>query len=351
VSSGLEFYTKTSGTLDMTVRSNTFHTLYKEIGTNSVGRYGISVIQQGSLTSVIRIGDTAGESNAALGNTFTNGGNVTGIRIVSETTSTGNLKTSIAKNTFTVTDHSSPGQAPLNIFYNFPQSGVLMAARGTGNYEGIFAANVFDQAMHADGGLGQFTMIAEKGASEFIVRNNTFGLPWDLPMELRADGQSGVQTSCQVLVTGNTHIDGTVGDGTTDLGGLSPYGSTYVQVRNGGKMDLTMQNEATPLGLTDPSSSTGTVSLFTQTTSSGDVFNLFLQNLQGPRGYRLSHAAGSTFNLFRNGSAAGTAQGVLQDNGNRGGAGVDNTNPPSVNATGTITFSNTIPMLPSIIIP
>ncbi len=346
-SSGIDFRTDTSGTLDMTAQSNTFNTLYKEIGTNSVGRFGISVVQLGSVTSTVRVGDWQNETNAVLGNTFTNGGNVAGIQIVSDTDSTGNLKAEVAKNTFTVTDHSSPGQPPLNTIYNFPQSGVLYRNLGSGNFEGIFAANIFDQAMHANGGLGQLSLIAEKGDSEFIVRNNTFGLPWDLPMEIRADGQLG-QNSCKVLITGNTHIDGIVGDGTTDLGGQSPYGSSYVQVRNNGRMDLTLQNEATPLGLTDTSSATGSASLYVQTTSAGDILNLFMQNIQGPRGYRLIQSAGTTFNLFRNGSGGGTAQTVLQDNNNRGGGGVDTTNPPTVTATGTITLSNTAPMLPNI---
>lgn len=354
-SSGIDFVTHTSGTLDMTVQSNTFNTLYKEIGTNSVGRFGISVVQEGTLTtSTVRVGDWQNETNAALGNTFTNAGNVAAIRVISNTTAFGNLKALIAKNTFTVTDHSSPGQASGNTTYNIPQSGVLLrhvgnsSFAGGGNFESIVAANTFNECMHADGGLGNVSVIMEKGDAETIIRNNTFNKPWDLPMELRSDGKSNTQTSNQILVTGNTHIDGNVGDGTTDLGGQSPYGSTYVQVRDNGRMDLTMRDEATPLGLTDLASSTGTFSLFTQTTTAGDILNIFLNNIQGPRGYRLSHAAGSSYNLFRNGSGSGTAQGVLQDNNVRGGGGVDNTNPPTVTTTGTITLTNTAPVLPNI---
>lgn len=243
---------------------------------------------------------------------------------------------------------------PGNTIYNIPQSGVLLrhvgnsSFAGGGNFESIVAANTFNECMHADGGLGNVSVIMEKGDAETIIRNNTFNKPWDLPMELRSDGQSNTQTSNQILVTGNTHIDGIVGDGTTDLGGQSPYGSTYVQVRNNGRMDLTMRDEATPLGLTDTGSATGTVSLFTQTTSAGDILNIFLQNIQGPRGYRLKHDGFGTYNLFRNGSASGTAQGVLQDNNVRGGGGVDTTNPPTVTATGTITLTNTAPVLPNI---
>ena len=349
-SSGLDFITDSSGTLDVTAQNNTFTTLYKEIGTSSIGRYGISLVQKGSLSSLVRIGDP-GESNSALGNTFTNGGLIAAIRVVTDTGSTGTLKVSTSRNTSVVTDHSSPGQAPGNLFYNFPQGGVLYRALGSGNYEGIFANNTLNEVMHADGGLGQLSLIAEKGDTEFIVRNNTFQLPWDLPIELRADGQATGQNSCRVQITGNIHIDGNVGDGTTDLGGPSPYSSSYVQVRNNGRMDLTMQNEATPLGLTDTSSPTGNFSFYCQTTTSGDILNLFLQNIQGPRGYRLLSNAGSTYNLFRNSSAGGTAQFVLQDNNVRGGGGVDTTNPPAVTATGTVNLTSSPPVLPSITAP
>ncbi len=347
--------TDTSGTLDLTVQSNSFLTLYKEVGTSSIGTYGIFVRQVASLASTVRIGDPT-ESSASLGNTFTNGGDRSAIDIIADNGSTGNLKASIAKNTFTVTDHSSPGQPPGNTIYNFPQSGVLLRSTGSaptpgsGNYEAVFAGNTFNECMHADGGIGNLSIIMEKGDGEVIVRNNTFNKTWDAPVELRADGQSGAQSSAKVLFTGNTYVDGIVGDGTTDLGGQSPYNAFYVQARNSGKLDLTMQNETTPLGLTDTSSATGSNSFYSQTTTAGDVFNLFLQNIMSPRGFRLKGDSGA-FNLYRNGSASATPQGVLQDNGNRGGGGVDTTNPPSATVTGTINLTNTPPALPSIVTP
>jgi large repetitive protein len=349
-SSGLDFVTDTSGTLDLTAQSNTFTNLYKEIGTSSIGRFGISLVQKGNLSSLVRIGDPA-ESNSTLGNTFTNGGLLAAIRVVTDTGSTGNLKVSTSRNTSVVTDHSSPGQAPGNTIYNFPQGGVLYRALGSGNYEGIFANNTLNEVMNADGGLGQLTLIAEKGDTEFIVRNNTFQLPWNTSMEIRADGGAGGQNSCKVLLTGNTYIDGIVGDGSTDLGGQSPYEAQLTQVRNNGRMDITVQNEATPLGLTDTSSATGNFSFNCRTTTAGDILNLFLQNIQGPRGYRLQSAASTTYNIFRNGSVGGTPQLVLQDNGVRGGGGTDNTNPPTVNATGTINLISSAPALPAITAP
>ena len=349
---GLIFQTDTSGTLDMTVQTNNFTTLYKEPGgTASVGNWGIRVLQLGSLNSTVRIGDQ-NETNPALANTFTNGGSFASVDIITENTSTGNMKAEVSKNTFTVTDHTSPGLPPGNMAFNFPQGGVLFRARGTGNYEGIFASNLLDQVMHADGGLGQLTLVAENGTTEYIVRNNTFQLPWDATVENRADGASGGQTSDRVLFTGNTYVDGNVGSASDDLGASypSPYTPFYTQVRNNGRMDLTIQNE-NPFGLHDPSSGFSN-SFHAQTTSAGDVLNLFLQNTKSPNGYQLKAATGTTYNLYRNGSGSGTAQLVLQDNGNTGGAGSDVTTPPVMNLSGagTVTLSNTAPTLPAIVI-
>ena len=345
-SSGLFIMTDVAGSLDMTVQSNNFLTLYKEIGTLSIGLFGINVTQEGSLSSIVRIGDQ-NDVNPALGNTFTNGGDRAAIRVITETGSTGPMKTEISRNTFTVTDHTSPGQVPGNQFYNFPQSGVLLRGLGTGNYEGIFSTNSMNQCMHADGGLGNLSLLSESGSSEFIVQNNTFSLPWDAPVELRADGQSGTQSGAAVLFQNNTYVDGTVGDATSDLGGQSPYEGFFVAVRNSGKLDLTQKNET--LGLNDNTSAVN-LSFYTQTTLHPNVLNLFLQNVHSPWGYRLSQNAPTTFNLYRNGSGAGTAQLVLQANGNTGGGGADGTNPPTVNQTGVITLSNTAPTLPNIII-
>ena len=348
---GLVLWTDTTGSLDLTVRSNTFSNLYKEVGTLSLGNYGIDVVQQGSLSSLIRIGDTVSESNAALGNAFTNGGDRAAIRLITNTGSNGSMRSSVARNTFTVNDHSSPGLPAGSTAYNFPQSGVLLRAMGTGAYDAIFAGNSMTECMNADGGLGNLSIILEKAASQVIVRNNTFALPWDAPIELRADGQSGGQTSARVLFTGNAYPDGTVGNGTTDLGGPSPYLPFYVQVRNNGRLDLTMQNEQ-PFGLHDTSSGFAN-SYHAQTTSAGDILNLFLRNTASPRGYQLKAAVGTTYNLFRNGSAAGTAQGVLQDNINTGGGGVDSTTPPVVNLSGagTVNLSTIAPSQPTNVAP
>ena len=63
--SGLQFVTDTSGTLDMTVQSSSFLDLNKEPGgTARVGNYGISVVQEGSLASIVRVGSPLAGSKA-----------------------------------------------------------------------------------------------------------------------------------------------------------------------------------------------------------------------------------------------------------------------------------------------
>ncbi|HZT57414.1 MAG TPA: Ig-like domain-containing protein, partial [Pyrinomonadaceae bacterium] len=246
--SGLDLTTDSTGSLDATITGNQFNTLYKEPGgTASKGNYGISVFQKGSLNSVVRIGDK-NDSNAALGNTFSNGGRLAAMRVITDSASTGTMKAEINRNTSTVTDHSTPGcGSPQSncTQYNFPQGGLLLRPLGSGNFEGIAGHNTFDQVMHADGGLGQITIQAENGVSEFIVQNNTFKLPWDMPIQIISQKDTATAESAAVLLTGNTYIGGTVGDATTDLGGPSPFDPFYAQARNNGRLDLTVQNEAT----------------------------------------------------------------------------------------------------------
>ena len=160
--SGLDFTTDSSGTLDMTVQSNSFLELNKETGGKArAGNFGISVVQEGTLSSIVRIGDP-NDTNAALGNMFINSP-LASLRVITNTGSSGSMKAEISRNTFRVTDHSSPGFPAGTQTYNFPQGGVLLRALGSGNYEGIFSTNTFDQAMHADGGLGQLSLILENG--------------------------------------------------------------------------------------------------------------------------------------------------------------------------------------------
>jgi hypothetical protein len=335
--SGLMFTTDTSGTLDMTATSNTFTNMYKDIGTQEEGLVGISVRQAGSLSSVVRIGDK-NDADPTLGNTFTNGGGVAAIVVDTTSTATGAMKVEINRNTTTVTDHTSAGTAGGSTNYNFPQGGFSLSPETTGGFEAIVGHNTFDQAMHANGGLGQLSITNHHGTAEFIVQNNTFNKPWDAPVFIRSSGDDGAPiANTQVLLQDNTYITGTVGNAGTDVGGPTPFDPAYFQALNGGRLDLTIKNDQFPAD--DPSSGFSH-GFYAQTTSPGDILNLFLQNTSSASGYELKASAGTTFNLFRNGSASGTVQGVLTDNGNTGTA--------FLTGAGTVNLTNTAPIVPSI---
>jgi hypothetical protein len=350
---GLHFYSANSGNIDMTVQNTDFLNLYKDIESinDSWGVNAIELRMFGSCNAVARIGDP-NEANTALGCQFTNG-NTSSISIFChQNTYSGTIRTVISRNIFTVTDHISPGTLGTNASFDgeFPQGGVLLQCLG-GAMEGVFSHNEFHDCMHANGGVGNLTLISgESSDTEFRVNNNTFDGPWDFINELRSDNN----TSCAILWKDNimpfknltpAQIVG------TELAGMGltsqplPFESFFVDVRNNGFMDITIQNETVP-DHDRPNNSSSDNSFHLRTNTNG-VLNLEMDNNKATNGYQFQHNSG-TFNLFRDGSGAGTAQLVLQANGNLGGSVNPNTNPPVVNQSGTITLSNTDPVLPSI---
>ena len=359
------------GTLDMTVQRSIFVDLYKEFGcqgavpTINVGERGITVQVEGSHDAVVRIGDPA-EASAALGNTFTN--NSTASIVVNgqeggATPHTGNIDVVISRNTFAVTDHlTGPAGCPAGQFattgFNFPQGGVSLNPAG-GTYEAIVSNNLFDQVMHAAGGFGQLTIgtLTGNGDSEFIVRGNEFRLPWDAAVVLRAEANN----SAAILFDGNIYTDGVVGGASDDVGAStqSPFQGFLVNVRNNGSLDLTVQNEILPQQ--DDVNGGGDFTFVAETQNqSGNTLNLYIDNTRSPDGYRFIQTNG-TFNLFRENMADTTAATIMDGNGNTGGNGMsgvpnpavngDNTDPPVVSTTGTITPTDTAPTLPTITIP
>ena len=334
--SGLLFTTDTSGTLDMTVTSNTFTNMYKDVGAQEQGLFGIRVTQAGSLNSIIRIGDKD-DLNPALGNTFTNGGGVAAVAINTTSTATGSTKVEVNRNTSTVNDHTSAGTAGGSSLYNFPQGGFWFSPQGSGNFEGIIGHNTFNEVMNANGMTAQLGILTSNGTAEFIIQNNTFNKPWNGPVKILASADIDGSSTTQVLMQNNTYITGTVGNAGTDIGGPTPFLPDHFQALNGGRLDLTIKNET--FAAPDPSGGFSR-GFYAQTTTAGDILNLFLQNTTSSSGYELKASTGTTFNLFRNGSAQGTAQGVLNDNGNSGTA--------FLTGAGTVTLSNTGPIAPSI---
>ena len=338
----LEFFTHTSGMLDMTVQSSTFSRTLKEFicappGTVNVGGRGISVEVQGTADAVVRIGDPA-ESNPMLGNDFNDNGTAS-IVVAHNTGATGDVDVVISQNDFVINDHlTGPSGCPDgSLQFNFPQGGVSLNP-GAGTYEAILSNNVFDQVMHAAGGLGQFTMTAdENGSSEFIIRGNSFILPWDGPVQVTADGNG----TCAMFFENNTYTDGNVGGPNDDLDIMypSPYNPLLVNVRNNGSLDIRFDGEVFP---TPDPTGPGQSSFDIDVQASGGSLNLWLDNCTAPDDFDFDHAGG-TFLLYSETGCAGppSTTAILTGNGNVG----------SVSTTGTITCTGTPPTAPSIMIP
>ncbi len=338
----LELFTHTSGMLDMTVQSSTFSRTLKEFlcsppGTVNVGGRGISVEVQASADAVVRIGDPA-ELDPMLGNDFNDNGTAS-IVIAHNTGATGDVDVVISQNNFIINDHlTGPTGCPDgSLQFNFPQGGVSLNP-GAGTYEAILSNNVFNQVMHAAGGLGQFTMTAdENGASEFIVRGNTFDLPWDGPVQVTADGNG----TCAMFFEDNTYTDGNVGGPNDDLDLVypSPYNPLLVNVRNNGSLDIRFDGEVFP---TPDPAGPGQSSFDIDVQASGGSLNLWLDNCTAPDNFDFDHAGG-TFLLYSETGCAGppTTTAILASNGNVG----------SVATTGTITCNTVAPTAPSIMIP
>ena len=237
-------------------------------------------------------------------------------------------------------------------------------------YEAIVSHNLFDQVMHAAGGLGQLTLGLNGGVSDIIVRNNEFKLPWDHAVQVRAEG-TGAGT--EVLFDGNTYTDGNVGSASDDVGFStpSPFVGFTVNVRkgslpSGGKLDLTIRNEVLPQHDTvfSPGDRKHTLEVEVQSDDAGNLLNLHLANNKAPEGYHFKEFAGD-FNFFRGASSVaagstcavanpetGNCRTVLTDNGNTGGGGSDNTSPPLIQVQGAaIDIVGTAPTLPNPTIP
>lgn len=343
-----------AGTLDITVQRSRFEDLYKEFNsgpTPNVGRRGLDFTASGSHDMVVRIGDPA-ESSAALGNFFLNNFTASIVVLGQEggmSPHTGDIDTVISHNTFRVTDHTTPQQPPGNFVFNFPQGGVALAS-GDGTLDGIVSNNLFDQVMRAAGGLGQLSLGLNGGDSQVRVSGNTFQLPWDAPVQIRADGNN----SAAVLFENNTFIDGMVGSASDDLGGpsQSPFNPFLVNVLAGGSLDLTVRNEDLPQHdiVFTPADRRRSIEVEVQADNGGNRIDLHLLNNTAPEGYSLKQFNG-TFNLFRGASASNVAATIVDDNGNTGGGSNPATDPPAVPTQGTITAVGTAPTLPVIVIP
>ena len=352
---GLDIYTPSgAGSLDATVQRSTFENLYKEFAsgaTRNVGGRGISFEANGSHDMVVRIGDPA-QANPALGNTFLNNFTASVVVLGQEggmTPHTGNIDTVISRNTFTITDHTTAQLPPGNLTFDFPQGGVSLNPAG-GTFDAIVSFNLFDEVMHAAGGLGQLTLGLNGGAVQAHVHDNTFRLPWDGSVQIRAEGTS----SAAVLFENNTYVDGMVGGASDDVGfaAQSPFNPFLVNVRGGGVMDLTLRDEDFPQHdiVFTPADRKHSIEVEVQADSGANALDLHLQGNTGPEGYHLKQLNGS-FELFQGVSGSSAPATIIGDNGNTGGGSNPATVPPTVVVAGTVTATGTAPDLPVIVIP
>ena len=357
----LNFFTASSGNINMTVQGNNFVNAYKDLnGQPSRGGTGIRVNTNGTITAAIRIGPTD-ENNVSQGNTFSNGGSDAAISVSGFTAGdASNVDLVISQNNTTVTDHLSPAGTSNNNF-DFPNGGIRVESRGSGTFEAIVSNNTFVETQNA-GGLSTGSLLLDVSGpnTEIIVRGNTFDKVWDKPIFIRSDDLDGNGANGKLLVQNNIYIEGLIGDtnpgnGITDdleaLGfgsSISPFLPFSVSVRNGSTLNLTIENEDLP------EHDTGTnpgfpASLDTRIAGSGGILNLFLKDNKSPDGFYFRDDAGAsgTFNLFKDVSNSATIAAVLQDNGNSGGNNNDNTTPPQIfNPFGTINLLAGTPMLP-----
>ncbi len=352
---GLDFYTPAGGgTLDATVQRSSFTDLYKEFasgGTRNVGGRGVSFEARGSHDMVVRIGDPA-QVSAALGNTFTNNFTASVVVLGQEggtSPHTGDIDTVISRNDFIITDHTT-AQLPFgNLTFDFPQGGLALVPGG-GTYDAIVSHNLFDEVMHAAGGIGQLTLGLNGGDVQAHVHNNEFRRPWDGAVMIRAEGTS----SAAVLFEDNIYTDGMVGSASDDVGFAtqSPFNPVLVNVRAGGALDLTMRREVFPQHDTvfTPADRKHSIEIEVQADSGANELDLHLVDNMGPEGYHFKEFAGS-FELFMGVSASAVIATIVDDNGNTGGAGSDVTDPPTVVVDGGVSATGTAPTLPVIVIP
>lgn len=341
----LDLQTASSGNLNLTATNNTFSNSWK--GFNSapdsiyiIGGDAVRVQTQGSATATIILGDV-NQTNAALGNTFLNDKYSLMIGHTNST-DTGLIKTTISENTFQVTNHTSPTGSPL---FNYPQGTVLLKGFGTGGLDANVSHNTFDQLTDNQGLFGSLSVAAENGTTQVRINNNTFIKAWDYSMELRANNNAILTAE----VNNNTYIGGAAGGAGQDDSFNAPFDRIYIHAIGSGSatMNVTMHDE----NLAQNQNSA--VDLDFATSNTGQTLNVFLENLTAPKGYRFNAVSGSTINVYRNGSAAGTIAGILSDNNVLGGGGTATTDPPSVSlpGAGTVQGTNSAPTLPSFTVP
>jgi hypothetical protein len=337
----------TGGTLSLTATGNSFDRSYKEFNSGtraSIGNHCVDVRVLAGATANVTIGDRA---NAALANNFLNC-RIGSIRIVNQPGAGANTDAIIARNNFRVNDHSSG----IGGDFDFPMGGTLVWNLGSGSVDTIVENNLFELVTNASGGVGQLSLIAEGGPVQALVQNNTFDRPGNAPWWVQSRGVAASVMTARFV--GNTVIRGAF-PCTTDpaCGGgyFAPGLRALADAQQGATLNFTMENNLMARHDTgfDPGQ---TIEVRALNTGAGPtVCSRFLNN-QSPDGYSLEQLGGTVRTVAAAGSCAAgnpspTCQSVFQANSNLGGLGVATTNPPFVNAFGTVTVNNTVCAVPS----
>jgi hypothetical protein len=370
----MDLFTHSSGAFSMEVTNSVFDNAFKEFNSGpvvAIGKMCIDVTVEGNSSADVTIG------GAGLGNNFNNCGTAS-IRVSKDTipAGTSNIEFIVENNDFTVTD-----QTPANgIFGNTPQGGVMLRAGPgqIGTFDAIVASNTFgvavgpdddvgstaDEVANADGAEGNVALIFESGASQVRVNDNTFNGSINAPWFNRADNASGTQTSANVLYRDNNYrgrSDYCCDAGFTFRVPGIPYRS---RVRNGGTLDITLENDQ--FAVHDQFFFAFTETLEFESRVVGGTMCVALDGATSPDGFELDELVG-TINLYQgavNNAATGPCtpgvtgdcQLELADDGVRGGpngytqAGAPNPalNPPFVDVdNGSVTITPTACAVPS----
>lgn len=339
----------TDGTLTMNVTASRFQA-YKEAISGgpqpTVGEQCIDVLVQGAANAAVTIGH---RSTFALGNEFLNC-RAGSVRVRHDVGAVGMVDAVVARNTFTVDDHSSP--AGYDFF--FPMGGVFAGSRATpsSSMNLLAMANTFMEATNASGGVGQLTVAAEGGTFQARVDGNAFVRPGNAPWFIRAaENQAG-----RIELRNNTVIGGffTCPDPSCGGGYNAPGIRAIADAQRGGRLDLTIDDDSYAQHDTafDPGN---TVEIQANNVGAGAAVCAALRNNQAPDGYALEQHAG-VIDLYSWSSGAtgsctaGTPAScvtALAGNNNTGNAGNPLATPPALSLTGTITITPAACGLPS----
>lgn len=356
----LDLNSATAGSISMTVQRSIFADSFKGITSPSAQAAGLACINvkmEQAANAVIHIGDPL-ETDPAEGNSFTNCATIAiGIKHLDELYS-GNTDTIISRNTL-VTNYAPGGPPNPFGFGNIPGTGILLRPQGTSaaTLDAIVSHNSLTRSGLAEGEEGAITVLLDSansvisGTSQVRVSDNTITTPVAAPIFVLAENN----TAARVLLSNNTIVPGVVN--LPDFGPSElPGNSSKVRTRQGGKLDVTVENHFFPQQ--DTVFVEGGESFKARTLGGGPVTDDLCLSMRCPnfpgacgaainntsdRGYELRNDAG-TLRLHQGASASTVPQTILQENNNRGGltAAVKdpNKNPPDVDVIGVITATS-----------